>query len=196
MGFVWTDDPLVVQVTDVKALHWNEIQDGLDVVYAFLGINYNPACGPDWSADPITVAATTITPPPTIELRERADFAEDNCCPANNAVNNVDEKAVEDSSYDFGHNVTARASIELIYNAADNDSDHDADKHTEDNDDKGIYNANDDGTDNGTYDSWDRSVHYSNDKRSYNNNYEAGDETGYDSTDFGTYYSTNNDIVG
>jgi len=195
MGFVWTDDPLVVQTTDVKALHWNEIQDGLDAVYAAIGCDFNPACGPDWSADPLVVAGTTITPPPITELRQRADFAETQCCTVDNALNQADEKATEDSSYQGTNRVGYDGTDEGTYNNDDDGSDLGADKNSEDSTDYGVVRGAYDGGDNANYDASDDSPYHSGDDGSHNPGYDVGEETGYDSTYFAGYQATNYGVV-
>jgi len=105
MGFIWTDDPLVVGTTNVEALHYNEPKTNIDTLYTALGLNYPGCAGAAWTLLPVVlglgVKATELT-----QLRQRLDFAYDSWCGTHNATHNSDYHNNDNISEDNPHHGT------------------------------------------------------------------------------------------
>jgi len=106
MGFVWTDDPLVVGTTKVKALHWNEPKTNIDTLYTALGLNYPGCAGAAWTLLPVA-AESGVQASELTQLRQRVDFGEANWCGNYNASQNSDyhnnDNINEDNPYHGTH---------------------------------------------------------------------------------------------
>jgi len=105
---VWAEN--IAVGADILATNINEIQDNIDIVYAFLGRNF-PACvGAAWTEMPVAVDDTIETVQP-VQLRERIDDLADNSCTVNNigedVGENVNEKTGANNGEDTGENVGA-----------------------------------------------------------------------------------------
>ena len=108
MVLVWAEN--IAVGADILATNINEIQDNIDIVYAFLGRNF-PACvGAAWTEMPVAVDDTIETVQP-VQLRERIDDLADNSCTVNNigedVGENVNEKTGANNGEDTGENVGA-----------------------------------------------------------------------------------------
>ena len=108
MVLVWAEN--IAVGASILATNINEIQDNVDIVYAFLGRNFPACAGAAWTEMPVAIDEIIETVQP-VQLRERIDDLWDNVCTVNNVGEdvgeNINEKTGANNGEDTGENVGA-----------------------------------------------------------------------------------------